>query len=66
MQVEGLEIIAQKTGVIDMDRVVVRGWSYGGYASLMLLIQRPDIFKAAIAGGPVTSWDLYDTAYTER
>lgn len=52
--------------VIDMTRVAITGWSYGGYLSLMGLAQRPDIFKIAIAGAPVTQWELYDSAYTER
>lgn len=49
-----------------MNRVGIFGWSYGGYMSLMGLAQRPDIFKVAISGAPVTTWKLYDTAYTER
>lgn len=65
-QVEMLQWLAEETGYIDVDRVAIHGWSYGGYLSLMALAQRPDIFKVAIAGAPVTSWNLYDTAYTER
>eukprot|EP01147_Barroeca_monosierra_P003699 gene3699-6244_t len=38
----------------------------GGYISLMALAQRPDIFKVAVAGSPVTDWRHYDSAYTER
>ena len=38
----------------------------GGYLSLMGLIQYPHVFKVAIAGAPVTSWEYYDTGYTER
>lgn len=38
----------------------------GGYLSLMGLCQYPEVFKVAIAGAPVTSWENYDTAYTER
>ena len=34
--------------------------------SLMGLVQRPDIFKVAVSGAPVTTWELYDTGYTER
>ncbi|KAI8149797.1 hypothetical protein BJV82DRAFT_584686 [Fennellomyces sp. T-0311] len=52
--------------VVDLNRVSINGWSYGGYLSLMGLAQRPDIFKIAIAGAPVTQWELYDSAYTER
>ena len=42
------------------------GWSYGGYLSSMCLVKAADIFSCAIAGAPVTSWDGYDTHYTER
>ncbi len=48
------------------DKVVVNGWSYGGYMTLKLLEAAPDAFAAGIAGAPVTRWELYDTAYTER
>jgi dipeptidyl-peptidase-4 len=44
----------------------VVGWSFGGYFAAMAAILRPDVFKAAIAGAPVTDWRYYDTAYTER
>ncbi len=65
-QVEALQWLAENTDFIDMSRIAVHGWSYGGYLSLMALAQRPDIFKCAIAGAPVTNWQLYDTGYTER
>lgn len=48
------------------DKVVVNGWSYGGYMTVKLLSAAPDAFAAGIAGAPVTRWELYDTAYTER
>ncbi|XP_043468840.1 dipeptidyl peptidase 9 isoform X2 [Leptopilina heterotoma] len=65
-QVEVLKWLAESTDYIDINRVAIHGWSYGGYMSLMGLIQYPDVFKLAIAGAPVTSWHLYDTGYTER
>ncbi|KAJ1368118.1 hypothetical protein KIN20_029185 [Parelaphostrongylus tenuis] len=66
-QVEGLQEVAQiMDGMLDLTRVVVQGWSYGGYMSLLALAKYPQIFRAAIAGGAVTDWKLYDTAYTER
>ncbi|XP_061504968.1 dipeptidyl peptidase 9 [Anopheles gambiae] len=65
-QVEVLRILADQLGYIDMDRVAIHGWSYGGYLSLMGLVQYPEIFKVSIAGAPVTSWEYYDTGYTER
>ncbi|XP_050035514.1 dipeptidyl peptidase 9-like [Dermacentor andersoni] len=64
--VEVLQWLAQEKDYIDLSRVAIHGWSYGGYLSLMGLAQRPDIFKVAVAGAPVTSWGLYDTGYTER
>ena len=55
-----------KEGLADPSRVGVYGWSYGGYMSLMCLMQAPDVFHAAVSGAPVTHWDGYDTHYTER
>jgi dipeptidyl-peptidase-4 len=51
---------------LDTSRVGIRGWSFGGYLAALALLERPDIFSAAVAGAPVTDWALYDTAYTER
>ncbi|KAF9973304.1 dipeptidylpeptidase [Actinomortierella ambigua] len=67
-QVEGLQFLArpENGGIVDMDRVAITGWSYGGYLSLMALVQYPEVFKLAIAGAPVTKWELYNSAYTER
>lgn len=53
-------------GIADATRVGVYGWSYGGYLSAMCLCRAPDVFHVAVAGAPVTSWDGYDTHYTER
>jgi len=65
-QVEVLHWLASVTGYLDLTRVGIHGWSYGGYLSLMGLVQYPAEFKVAVAGAPVTSWQLYDTGYTER
>lgn len=51
---------------VDGDRMAIRGHSYGGYMSAMTMVLEPGVFKAAIAGAPVTDWRLYDTIYTER
>ena len=51
---------------LDLTRVAIRGWSFGGYLAALAVLRRPDVFHAAIAGAPVTDWRLYDTHYTER
>ncbi|HZQ28045.1 MAG TPA: S9 family peptidase, partial [Acidimicrobiales bacterium] len=53
-------------GLADPANVGVYGWSYGGYMAAMLLARAPATYKVAVAGAPVTSWDGYDTHYTER
>ncbi len=65
-QVDALQAMAAKHPEMDMSRVGVMGWSFGGYMSAMAVLLRPDVFHAAVAGAPVTDWALYDTAYTER
>jgi len=51
---------------VDENRIGIWGWSYGGYMSSLCLMLGNDVFKAAIAVAPVTSWRFYDTIYTER
>ncbi|MFF8815291.1 S9 family peptidase [Streptomyces pactum] len=51
---------------LDLDRVAIRGWSYGGYLAGLAVLRRPDVFHAGIVGAPVTDFRLYDTHYTER
>ncbi len=53
-------------GYIDAGRIAIFGWSYGGYISSLCLAKGADVFRAAIAVAPVTSWRYYDTIYTER
>ncbi|MZE78033.1 S9 family peptidase [Streptomyces xinghaiensis] len=64
-QVEALHGLA-KSFPLDLGRVAVRGWSYGGYLAALAVLRRPDVFHAGVAGAPVTDWRLYDTHYTER
>ena len=65
-QVEGLARAAEQHPELDLSRVAIRGWSFGGYLAALAVLRRPDVFHAAIAGAPVTEWRLYDTHYTER
>ena len=51
---------------VDPDRVGIWGWSYGGFMSLNVLFQHPDLYRTAVAVSPVTNWKLYDNVYTER
>jgi dipeptidyl-peptidase-4 len=53
-------------GFVDPKRVGIHGWSYGGYMTLYALLNAPELFRAGVAGAPVTDWRLYDTIYTER
>ena len=65
-QIGALDALAEQHPRLDLGRVAVRGWSFGGYLAALAVLARPDRFHAAIAGAPVTDWRLYDTHYTER
>jgi dipeptidyl-peptidase-4 len=65
-QVDALHAVAATEPDLDLTRVGIRGWSYGGYLAALAVLRRPDVFHAGIAGAPVTDWRLYDTHYTER
>ena len=64
-QVEGVRWLGT-LGFADTSRVGIYGWSYGGYTTLMALVTASDVFKAGVAGAPVTFYEGYDTAYTEK
>ncbi|WP_370414721.1 alpha/beta fold hydrolase [Streptomyces fradiae] len=64
-QVEALQALAGRFP-LDLGRVAIRGWSFGGYLAGLAALRRPDVFHAAVVGAPVTDWRLYDTHYTER
>ncbi|MFD8171965.1 prolyl oligopeptidase family serine peptidase [Streptomyces sp. NPDC059709] len=51
---------------LDLNRVAIRGWSFGGYLAALAALRRPDVFHAAVVGAPVTDLRLYDTHYEER
>ena len=65
-QVDALKALGDKHPDLDLGRVAIRGWSFGGWLSALAVLRRPDVYKCAIVGAPVTDWTLYDTAYTER
>ncbi|MFQ5604656.1 MAG: DPP IV N-terminal domain-containing protein [bacterium] len=64
-QIEGARYLGSLP-YIDAQRMGIFGWSYGGYMASFCLFKGHDVFKAAIAGAPVTHWKFYDTIYTER
>ena len=51
---------------IDMNRLGVHGWSFGGFMTISLMTNYPDVFKVAVAGGPVIDWKWYEVMYGER
>jgi dipeptidyl-peptidase-4 len=65
-QAEALRALARAHPELDLSRVGVYGWSFGGYFSAMAAMRRPDLFAAGVAGAPVCDWADYDTHYTER
>ena len=65
-QIAVLGEVAKLHPDLDLSRVAIRGWSFGGYLAALAVLRRPDVFHAAVAGAPVTDWRLYDTFYTER
>jgi len=65
-QIAALKALGRQFPEMDLDRVGIYGWSFGGYFSAHAVMQRPDIFDAGVAGAPVCAWEDYDTHYTER
>jgi dipeptidyl-peptidase-4 len=65
-QIAGLQALARHEPAMDLKRVGVVGWSFGGYFSAMAALRKPEIFRCAVAGAPVVTWENYDTYYTER
>jgi len=56
----------KKLPFVDPARIGLTGWSYGGYMTLYAATRAPEVWKAAVAGAPVTHWKYYDSIYTER
>lgn len=64
-QVDALHALAENHP-LDLGRVGIRGWSFGGYLAGLAVLRRPDVFHAGVVGAPVTDLRLYDTHYQER
>jgi len=65
-QVRAIRALGERFPAMDVERVGIFGWSYGGYFSAMAVMQHPELFDVGVAGAPVTDWHDYDTHYTER
>jgi len=64
-QVAGIREL-MKQPWIDRERIGVHGWSYGGFMTISLLTNYPEIYKVGVAGGPVIDWKWYEVMYGER
>ena len=64
-QMKGVEYL-KSLPYVDADRLGVHGWSYGGYMTISLMTNYPDVFKVGVAGGPVIDWRWYEVMYGER
>jgi dipeptidyl-peptidase-4 len=64
-QMEGVKML-MNLPYVDKDRIGVHGWSYGGFMTISLITNYPDIFKVGVAGGPVIDWKWYEVMYGER
>ena len=64
-QMKGIEFL-KSLPYVDADRIGVHGWSYGGFMTISLVTNYPDVFKVGVAGGPVIDWKWYEVMYGER
>ncbi len=64
-QMEGIKFL-KSLPYVDAERIGVHGWSYGGFMTISLITNYPDVFKVAVAGGPVIDWKWYEVMYGER
>ena len=64
-QMTGVEYL-KKQPYVDLNRLGVHGWSFGGFMTISLMTNYPDIFKVGVAGGPVIDWKWYEVMYGER
>ena len=64
-QMEGIRMLMELP-YVDKDRIGVHGWSYGGFMTISLITNYPEVFKVGVAGGPVIDWKWYEVMYGER
>ena len=64
-QMEGIKYL-KSLPFVDADRIGVHGWSFGGFMTISLMVNYPDVFKVGVAGGPVIDWQWYEVMYGER
>ena len=64
-QMKGVDYI-KSLPYVDANRLGVHGWSYGGFMTISLMTNYPDVFKVGVAGGPVIDWRWYEVMYGER
>jgi len=64
-QMEGINML-KSLPYVDADRIGVHGWSYGGFMTISLMTNYPEVFKVGVAGGPVIDWKWYEVMYGER
>ncbi|MGH3391669.1 MAG: prolyl oligopeptidase family serine peptidase [Actinomadura sp.] len=65
-QIDALHAAAEHCPDLDLERVAIRGWSFGGFLAAGAVLRRPDVFHAAVAGAPPADQRLYDTHWKER
>ena len=64
-QMKGVEYL-KSLPYVDADKLGVHGWSFGGFMTISLMLNYPDVFKVGVAGGPVIDWKWYEVMYGER
>ena len=64
-QMKGIEFL-KSLPYVDQDRIGVHGWSFGGFITISLMVNHPEVFKVGVAGGPVIDWKWYEVMYGER
>ena len=64
-QMKGVDFLRTRP-YVDMQRLGVHGWSFGGFMTISLMVNYPDVFKVGVAGGPVIDWKWYEVMYGER